>query len=1716
MGEDVSDMATTTSQLQAKLLALTGGQVDIMLDENTFKNSTQILREMADAWEDMTDIQRASALELMGGKRQANVLSALIQNFDTVEDVIEASANSAGSALEENEKYLDSIQGKIDQFTNATQAMWSNFLDADVVKDFVAFGTEIVKIIDKIGILGSALIALAAYKGFGAVFDIFNSAGISVEFLTKKLGSYLFGINTVAAAETTLTQAQVAQKLTQQGLTSAQAAAIAAQEGLATSTANLSRETLIAALQAQNYTAEEAEAIATKIFGATVTNASTGALLQETIQLKLANSALIQYAIQQKLATAEEVANMTITQLLALGFHGLATAIGTATKAIAAFLFTNPVGWAILAATAIIGVVAAWNAWGPTTENLTEKLSELKSELSDIRSELDSVNSELETTNERMAELLAKDKLTFQEQEELDRLRATNDELERRKTLLEDEEKSKSEIAGRQAARVVKRTREETLDDGWRFSAYSAEEYIQNKIEKYRETKDKLNNASSLKEQDKYQKKLDKQSEKIDNYILSLSNTLDGVEYGDSKESDEALDYLAELQDTYAIARGSASAKTNAIKGLFNKDEFAETKTAIDGYVDALANGDTSAAGSIANIIESNKDLVQDLEVRGLKAQDAIDHFTKLGSEANFATLEGKITEMQSATSKIQTLLSNTKSADFTGLFDKDGEVSETALAEYFQDTSEATRTEIAKLVKDINDGEISVENALKQFEIFSIQSSLDIYITEVQTNFKDVFVDLEDADGLINTFEELGEAIGSAASALDTLNQAQAEMAYSGHVSIETALQLMEYTDDYGSVLQVVDGKLQLVEGAEQNLIQARINAIKTSAEASLSDATNAYNKAVLATQEYKSALTTNMSAEVVAKSWEKVLAAGAGLWEGIKSLITDESWTDAYNRGYNTTLSQITGYETEYNDAGLQALAEAEADAKALMEQAQDRVDLANQLTPETLESIHSSEEASGGNKTKEEVEDDRFQREMDYWENRIGANQAKYEQLQNEIDLLEAKGQKASEAYYKEQIKLENERKTLLKGQKAAAEAYLATLTEGSEEWWEVANTLNDIEGELDDVTASIVDLQDAIAEIDTYKFEEFNTRLDNLISKLGTIRDLIAPDGEEDWFDDQGQWTEEGVAVLGTYIQELETYKQGLEETGQTLKDFGVVQFSDGTWGEIGYAGNEQWYKDKHGIHSEQEYYDKLEELKEQQYKFAESINDTEQSIVDMYDSSIDAVEEYTESLIDNYNDYIDSVKEALDAERDLYDFKKKVKNQTKEIAAIERRIASLSGSTNASDIAERRRLEADLYGAREELDDTYYDHAKTTQQEALDSEAQAYEETMNKFIEGLRTGLDQATANMDEFLMSVTSMVTLNADTVLQKYQETELPLGGAITNPWEAAKKAVGDYSGDALDLMNKWTQGGFFTTFPETVKGSLTSPWSAGSTAADAFQTSVSTVMEGVVSNISTNVKTASGELSKLYQQIIDTEKKASEVVVPPVNTLKKPILTPGPATPPPKTVSATAYLQIGYDVYSASGSGSTLSTAQSDATDNVLQKAYNAYKSKGYDDSWMDKRYSAWKKNVQFTKPVVGNRVQSTANSRQNLMLAKGTTGTARDQWAITDEPQFGDELVLVPGKDGNLSFMRKGTGVVPADLTQKLFELAQIPTSDLMNKNLTAIVPNITKNDFKNEFNFESLVHVDTVDSDTLPKLEKMVDKKIDDFSKALNYSLKRFAR
>ena len=169
-GLETEGMAETTAQLQAKLMALTNGKVDIMASADEFKSTTQILREMAAVWEDMTDVQQAAALELLGGKRQGNILSSLLTNFETVEEVIETSMDSSGSAMAENEKWLDSIEGKTYQFTNALQNMWRNLIDSEMVKGFIDFGTDAVNFLDtgagKAVAFVAAMKLLSKLKGF--------------------------------------------------------------------------------------------------------------------------------------------------------------------------------------------------------------------------------------------------------------------------------------------------------------------------------------------------------------------------------------------------------------------------------------------------------------------------------------------------------------------------------------------------------------------------------------------------------------------------------------------------------------------------------------------------------------------------------------------------------------------------------------------------------------------------------------------------------------------------------------------------------------------------------------------------------------------------------------------------------------------------------------------------------------------------------------------------------------------------------------------------------------------------------------------------------------------------------------------------------------------------------------------------------------------------------------------------------------------------------------------------------------------------------------------------------------------------------------------------------------------------------------------------------------------------------------------------------------
>ena len=104
MGEDTEGLVTSTSKLQAKVKALTGG-FDIMKDKDNFKDIYDIVVGIGEKWQDMTDVNRASLLEILAGKNQSNSLAAALNNVDVIKAAYQTAENSEGSAEKELTNY---------------------------------------------------------------------------------------------------------------------------------------------------------------------------------------------------------------------------------------------------------------------------------------------------------------------------------------------------------------------------------------------------------------------------------------------------------------------------------------------------------------------------------------------------------------------------------------------------------------------------------------------------------------------------------------------------------------------------------------------------------------------------------------------------------------------------------------------------------------------------------------------------------------------------------------------------------------------------------------------------------------------------------------------------------------------------------------------------------------------------------------------------------------------------------------------------------------------------------------------------------------------------------------------------------------------------------------------------------------------------------------------------------------------------------------------------------------------------------------------------------------------------------------------------------------------------------------------------------------------------------------------------------------------------
>lgn len=665
---------------------------------------------------------------------------------------------------------------------------------------------------------------------------------------------------------------------------------------------------------------------------------------------------------------------------------------------------------------------------------------------------------------------------------------------------------------------------------------------------------------------------------------------------------------------------------------------------------------------------------------------------------------------------------------------------------------------------------------------------------------------------------------------------------------------------------------------------------------------------------------------------------------------------------------------------------------------------------------------------------------------------------DKLDAQVDLMEDRGYVAAKQYYESMMENTKQQSAELQKEKVALQdvldqqVKLGNIKVGSDSWYEMVDALYEVDAAIVDCTANLEEYQNAINDIYWDNFDELINRLDylnneteNLIDLMGNADIVTKPEGRtyeggttKYWTADDVQWTDEGIASLGLYAQQMEIAEYKSKQYGQAIDDLNK-DYADGKY-------------------SESEYLEKLNELTSAQYDSIESYYDAQDSIKKLNETRIDSIKDGIEKEIDAYSELIDKKKEELDAEKDLYDWQKTVSEGQKNIADIQRKLTALSTDQSASAIAKRKKLEQELAEAKADLEEQYYDRSISDRSDALDKEQEDFENSKNKEIEKWEEYLD----NIEQVVADSLGIVQANAsgvyDTLSAKAQEYNLTLSDAIMTPWKDGAFAVSDYQ--------------------DTFDTAMSSTWDQ----LDSIKMKWQEIID----------KMAEAAAMEIKAQQAQNNRYGSATYTPPEPAQPS---QPAPA-PAQKTISVGGQINAGSArIYSDSeGHGGGRQYYRNDPIYTVLKERNGYILVRHHSES---SGYTGWFKKSDVTA------------------LAKGTKGL--DKSGIVNVDELGEELVL-RAQNGRLTYMEKGTGVIPADLTSNLMEWGQLDPRDMIEQNRPSVsVPSEIKNTEINlSISYGDMLHIEEFNGEDPDEIAKIVAKQFEKHTKDLNNALRRYSR
>lgn len=158
--------------------------ISLFTDETktTYKSTYQLLKDISEIYDELTDKQQAELLEKLAGKRGAQTLAGLLKDFSPVEKAMQTMENAAGSADREMEIIKDSIDYKLNYLKQTWIGIAQDLINRDDIGSIINSISNLSSVIDNLIVKREGLLGVSAAIGSisGALLGIKGSGLLNI------------------------------------------------------------------------------------------------------------------------------------------------------------------------------------------------------------------------------------------------------------------------------------------------------------------------------------------------------------------------------------------------------------------------------------------------------------------------------------------------------------------------------------------------------------------------------------------------------------------------------------------------------------------------------------------------------------------------------------------------------------------------------------------------------------------------------------------------------------------------------------------------------------------------------------------------------------------------------------------------------------------------------------------------------------------------------------------------------------------------------------------------------------------------------------------------------------------------------------------------------------------------------------------------------------------------------------------------------------------------------------------------------------------------------------------------------------------------------------------------------------------------------------------------------------------------------------------------